>query len=784
MDRRVELLAPAGNLDGFYGAIHAGADAVYLGGERFGARAYADNFTAEELLVCIRYAHIWGRRVYLTVNTLIKEAELAELVPYLQPLYEAGLDGVIVQDIGAFALIQERFPDMELHVSTQMTLTGRYGAELLRRMGAVRIVPARELDLAQIRELKEIAGMQVETFIHGAMCYCYSGQCLFSSILGGRSGNRGRCAQPCRLPYRVEREGHAGQESYLLSLKDLCTVEHLPEFISAGIDSFKIEGRMKKPEYAAGVTAIYRKYIDKFYRGEDCHVTEEDLTALRTLYIRSGLQDGYYYRRNGRDMVTLESPSYSGNDEALLAEIRARYLKERPRIGLKLQARFHVGQPARLTVTMAEGGAADKLQVSVTGDEVEAASKRPVDEENIRRQMGKTGDTMFRVDEMEIALDENAFYPLKSLNELRRQAVEEMENLLIRENGFPVSRQGGQAPEDNATPTFLKTCISAQSPRGQFHVLCRTAQQWSALLEWMEEVEASGLGTRRPGSDMALPRRVYLEAELLYRMHAEDKELFRERLGAFREKEKDGAVGIRTIIALPPIIRSDDEPFLEELWGIYLQNKDVIQGFLARSMDGLGYLGEMIDKHGAKPAVYTDAGLYVWNHESLRCLWKLCRVDGDKDEASGANSLLQGFCLPYELRAAEQRQLLAKCSLPCEKIVYGRIPLMVTANCIVNTAEGCRKNEPGEVSFLIDRYQKRFPVLRNCRHCMNIIYNSLPLSLHAGLDKWREAVDFRLDFTVEDARETARVLRYFLSGAKGDLPYTEYTTGHEKRGVE
>ncbi|MDE7253595.1 MAG: U32 family peptidase [Acetatifactor sp.] len=775
MDRRVELLAPAGNLEGFYGAIHAGADAVYLGGERFGARAYADNFTSEELLVCIKYAHIWGRRVYLTVNTLVKEAEFAELFPFLQPLYEAGLDGVIVQDIGAFALIREHFPDMELHVSTQMTLTGRYGAKLLKQMGAVRIVPARELSLVQIQEIKESAGLQVETFIHGAMCYCYSGQCLFSSILGGRSGNRGRCAQPCRLPYRVEREGHAGQESYLLSLKDMCTVEHLSEFISAGIDSFKIEGRMKRPEYAAGVTAIYRKYIDKVYQGEGGLVAKEDLAALRTLYIRSELQDGYYYRHNGRDMVTLTSPSYSGNDEDLLARIRARYLEERPRISLKLQAKFCVGQPACLTVAIAESGI-DEIQISVTGDEVSAALKRPIDEENIHRQLGKMGDTVFCVEEMEITLDENAFYPLKSLNELRRHAIEELENLLILRNGLPVSRQIKCVPEHRDAATTEKVSVPGKSS-GQFHVLCRTAQQLNALLELLHHHQ----------TDMVLPRRVYLDAELCYQMHEADRQLLWEQFKAFCKDDRfeaAGISGIKIIIALPSIIRSNDIPFLEKIWTIYLQDKDVIQGFLARSMDGLGYLKEMIGKHEAKPAIYTDAGLYVWNHGSLRCIRELCRVDNDTNEKSDQDSLLEGFCLPYELRAAEQRQLLEKCAVPCEKIVYGRIPLMVTANCIANTTEGCQKSKPDEVSFLIDRYQKRFPVLRNCRHCMNIIYNSLPLSLHAGLSKWRESVDFRLDFTIEDAGETTRILRYFLSDAKGDLPYTEYTTGHEKRGVE
>ncbi len=303
LDRKVELLSPAGNYQAFIGALNAGADAVYLGGERFGARAYADNFTTEEICQALHVAHCMGKKIYLTVNTLFKENEAAGLYDYLCPFYEAGLDAVIVQDLGVFRLIREWFPGLPLHVSTQMTITGAGGAAFLKEQGAVRIVPAREISLSEVRAMKEETGIEIECFIHGSMCYCYSGQCLFSSILGGRSGNRGRCAQPCRLPYQI----YAGQkqilgEGYPLSLKDMCTLEYIPQLIEAGIDSFKIEGRMKKPEYAAGVTAMYRKYIDLYYRqgADGCRVEPEDLDMLRGLYIRSEIQTGYYERHNGK----------------------------------------------------------------------------------------------------------------------------------------------------------------------------------------------------------------------------------------------------------------------------------------------------------------------------------------------------------------------------------------------------------------------------------------------------------------------------------------------------
>ena len=779
MSRRVELLAPAGNPEGFYGAIHAGADAVYLGGKRFGARAYADNFTTEELIACIRYAHLWGRRVYLTVNTLVKESEFAELSPWLQPLYEAGLDGVIVQDIGVLCFIREHFPDMELHVSTQMTLTGKYGARLLKEMGAVRIVPARELSLAEIRELKKEAGLEVETFIHGAMCYCYSGQCLFSSILGGRSGNRGRCAQPCRLPYQVEQSGEITKACYPLSLKDMCTIEHIHDLIEAGIDSFKIEGRMKKPEYTAGVTAIYREYIDRYYAGESRRVDWQDLQALSRLYIRSERQNGYYFKRNGRDMVTLDSPSYgSEGSEELLEQIRESFLSDYPRMEIAMEADFSVGKPAKLTCIL-NPPHGEEMQVTMEGELVSPAEKQPVTEENIRRQLGKLGDTVFRAQRLQIHLEDGVFYPLGAINELRRQAVTKLEDALILHNQFPVCRDMeamdscaksghlamtgyGHASPDTVEAAHVSEAVGDDEPQDshradiRYHVSLRTEEQLNALVEAIS-------GAPVP------PELVYLDANLVYKAFVCWDGLLESRI---RQLER---YGCHMAIALPPILRSRDEQFLEAMWKVYTRNSDLFFGFLARSMDGLGFLWEMIrerafDEFGVAvvpPAVYTDAGLYIWNRESLRCL-------------SGIN----GFCMPYELRAAEQWALLKGCDIPCEKIVYGRIPLMLAANCITNTTEGCRKGQGKDVSFLIDRYQKRFPVVRDCEHCTNIIYNSLPLSLHGELHKWAGKVDFRLDFTVEDGQETDRVLQYFMSGAEGNPPFGEYTTGHEKRGAE
>ena len=294
----------------------------------FGARAYADNPDRDGLLSAIDYCHLHGAKLYMTVNTLMKERELeGELASFLRPYYEHGLDAVLVQDLGALRLIRSCFPDLSIHASTQMSIQSADGARLAASLGISRIVPARELGLSEIREIYDRTGIEIECFIHGALCYSYSGQCLMSSLIGGRSGNRGRCAQPCRKRYVLTDEKgqriSKGSEAYLLSLKDICALRILPELIEAGIASFKIEGRMKRPEYAAGVTAVYRKYIDLYEEAgaENYHVDEEDIRILMDLYNRGGFSDGYYHVRNAPAMMVMDRPNHAGT-QAVLASVK------------------------------------------------------------------------------------------------------------------------------------------------------------------------------------------------------------------------------------------------------------------------------------------------------------------------------------------------------------------------------------------------------------------------------------------------------------------------------
>ena len=404
-----ELLAPAGNLEIFKGVIESGADAVYVGGSMFGARAYANNFTEEELLEAIDFAHLRGVKVYLTVNTLIKNSEFSKLYDYLLPYYKRGLDAVIVQDIGVVKAIHEYFPSMEIHTSTQMTVTGADGVRFLSQFGVTRVVMAREVSLAEMKRIHEETGMELEAFVHGALCYSYSGQCLFSSILGGRSGNRGRCAQPCRLPYTVEGK----KDEYILSLKDMCGIKALDKLHDAGVYSLKIEGRMKQLEYACGVVKYYRSYIDSMKP-----VTDADYDRIKALGNRCGFTDRYYFDHNGSDMVTYVKPNFVSN--------AAEPSPEKRKLSIEGELVLREGEPGSLTVK--RGDVTYKASI----EPVSAALKAPLDKKAAIDRINKTGDTGFEFSHIKAQIGENVFVPNGALNKLRRDAISGLCDKLLK----------------------------------------------------------------------------------------------------------------------------------------------------------------------------------------------------------------------------------------------------------------------------------------------------------------------------------------------------------------
>ncbi len=814
---RVELLAPAGSREALYGALSAGADAVYLGGERFGARAYAENFSKEDICSALRTAHVLGKKIYLTANVLTRQDELDDLVSFVSELSREGLDGVIVQDIGVLAALHEACPDLPLHASTQMSVTSAEAIRYLRQFGVCRVVPARELSLSEIRMLREedadyLSGkkaverkdvfsgteaggllkkgilacgpsegsaelrepIEIEAFIHGAMCYSYSGRCLMSSFLGGRSGNRGRCAGTCRLPHRILDESGrpAGpdakkKEVYPLSMKDMCVLSILPELIDAGIHSFKIEGRMKKAVYAAGVTAIYRKYLDRCYawmqegRPGSWKVDEKDLEDLRSLYIRTDLGTGYYHTRNGRSLLTIGKPGYAGTDAALEEEISGKYLQGLPKREICGRAVFRIGEPARMYVDCAG------VSASVEGALVQASSARPLDHDGLSARLRKTGDSLFFFRELEIDADREIFLPVSAVNALRREALARLEDSLLDEWKKKAGRNLSEsARSPGKEEAGRETVPPAADP-----------ELW-ALVSSMEQAAAakeSGCSCIIVDGDFELP-------------------------GAgkndFSKKNKEN---IRCICALPPVFRVSERERIR--WMIENAAGRGFSGILVRTLEELEIVLEM----GYDGEIVSDASLYGWNRLSVNALAKDCRW----------------IVCPLELTQAQIRNAAGDRSSQMVLPVYGRVPMMETAGCVRRTENLCSKKMTGRENsrglrqaerkdvfgpqgvdredsfwYLEDRMGKRLPVRCRCGNCSNTIYNAVPVSLHsfAGGGFYREAAAHLCMFTTESAKETKEILQFFLEqdGCRGKgkktkgaarPPFSEYTNGHYKNGA-
>lgn len=744
----VELLAPAGSYDGFLGAINAGADAVYLGGEKFSARAYADNFTEEQIIKALDLAHYKGKKIYLTINTLLKDSEIDELTSYVRPYYEHGLDGVIIQDLGVSYVLKNVFPEMEIHASTQMTITGENGAKFALENGFSRIVPARELSLAEIIDIKKNVPIEVECFIHGAMCYCYSGQCLFSSILGGRSGNRGRCAQPCRLPYSVKlsEDGIAGDEYYPLSMKDMCTLQILPELIEAGIDSFKIEGRMKSPAYAAGVTAMYRKYIDLYFeKGREAYsVEKKDLQTLFKLYTRSDIETGYYHTHNGEKMITKKKPNYLAVDDMLTEELISRYVKEPEKDPVSMWISLFPGKPMELRVTDRK----KDIEVVCFGGPVQEAQNRPVTEEQVEKQLQKTGNTFVSCSEIQVEMSDDVFIPLGEINALRREAVESYEDKVRSLYGYKTNRQ------ENAIPSSEKQCESAKeitTPAIEVSVMtieqCKTALQYQV-------------------------GRIYVDADLYF-----DNAEILEKLF------KNAAKSTEVFLALPHIARKRDDLYYEKLSSMILVSK-YVKGFLLRSLEQIAFCKKLQEKklqtskNNTAFLFVADTNLYQMNRYAHYF----------------TDDCINEYTLPFELNKKELKQLSTRWQaedISSHIVLFGTLPMMCSANCIRKTEGTCdKKSRLERMQFLEDRYHKRFPVYNNCSHCYNIIYNSVPFSLHNKFEQisGMNIAWYRLDFVLENEKQTEQIIEFYeklinSEGEKEEFPLTNFTTGHFARGV-
>ncbi|MEG0962730.1 MAG: DUF3656 domain-containing protein [Lachnospiraceae bacterium] len=734
-EKKTELLAPAGSFHILKAVVQAGADAVYAASSQFGARAYATNFTTEEFIEAIDYSHLRGKKLYLTLNTLLKDCEVEELLyEYLLPFYEAGLDGVIVQDLGVMRFIQDTFPLLPIHASTQMTITGALGAQLLLDAGCSRIVTARELSLNEIAEIYQKTHAEIETFVHGALCYCYSGQCLFSSILGGRSGNRGRCAQPCRLPYGWSKDGKnfSQKEEYLLSPKDLCAIDLIPQMIQSGVHSFKIEGRMKQAEYAAGVTKIYRHYLD-YYEADPSafyEVSKEDHEKLLWLGNRSGFTQGYLTQYNGKNMITKNKPSHEKGTELptsveplLRVDMES---KEKIKGILILSKDF----PARLMIEYKE------ISLEVMGEIVQQAQKQPMKEETIREKMQKTGNTPFQFESLEIKMESDIFIPVGGLNQLRRQALDELFQKLMT----PYQRTSCTF-DSTKHPIKENSKISSVSEKESLRILVETKEQLAFALK-VPEAERIYLEQFICSRDQFV-----LElTQWVHKIHTQNKECY---------------------LAMPYVLRSASASWFQKVFPSL--SKIGVDGFLIRNLEEL----QLLKNNGIPAAqIQADYGLYSFSNLSVQKLSQL--------------GIMQ-LTLPVELNVHELQEHSCRES---ELIIYGRQPLMLSAQCLWKNTEGCTKIP--EIHYLKDRYHKLFPIKNRCEDCYNIIYNTSPLSLfhHGKTIQSLGVLGVRISFTTEGEEEMRQAITYYRQSflqdnvLKKESYWKDFTNGHFKRGVE
>lgn len=713
----------------------AGADAVYMGGSRFGARAFAENPDEKGLLLALDYVHLHGRRLYLTVNTLLKESEMSSLYDFLEPYYRRGLDGVIVQDLGVLAWIREYLPLLPIHASTQMTVTGVYGARLLKQLGVTRVVPAREISLNEAASIRREADIEVECFVHGALCYCYSGQCLLSSMIGGRSGNRGRCAQPCRLPYDVKLDGKQVKDplgQYVMSLKDLCTVSHIPDLMDAGIDSFKIEGRMKSPRYTAGVVSVYRKYIDLYLKQgrSGWKVDQADIRMLSELFDRGGFTGGYYKKHNGRDMIALkEKPGFRAANQNLFDYLDQTYVEHNKQEPVTGAAALKAGLPCSLELSW------NGIKARVQGAVPELAKNQPVTEEKIRRQLMKMGSSSYQYadpKDLHIDLEGDLFIPVQALNELRRAGVEALEQKVLDQY---IRKDILKSLAEESNQSFDQQDREAKEPR--LHILVQNRSQLEAALEF----DTVG--------------RVYLESALW------------PEADWSRAAKMCHQYGVDCYLAMPVIFRDLAKEYFTRHLSLLRQSG--IDGLLVRSLEELAFVREF----DFKLPVAADANLYTWNCRAQRLLRDLGAWE-------------QTF--PLELNSRELGLLDCR---EQELVVYGYVPVMTTAQCIRLTSKGC--GQKSGVLRLKDRMGKEMMVQTMCRFCYNVIYNPSPLSLLGQRLKIQRLAPkaFRMLLTVETAEETRKVILAFsqelCSAVKEEaqeLSLKEFTRGHFSRGVE
>ena len=800
-----ELLAPVGSKEALIAAIENGADAVYFGGTFFSARQSAYNFSNEELEEAIDYAHMRGVRAYVTVNTLIKDCELEKVCEYLHFVCNAGVDAVIVQDIGILSLIREQLPELAVHASTQMTIHNAQGVKFLEEMGVKRIVLAREMSLVEIGSIKSQTCAQIETFIHGALCFCYSGQCLLSSMIGGRSGNRGYCAQPCRKKYRVNKE-----EGHLLSPKDLNLSEHIGPLMEAGIDSFKIEGRMKRPEYAAGVVRVYRKLIDRYLATpSDFSVKKEERHTLLQLFNRE-FTTGYFFENPGAELMSRRYPHNRGTelgraiDYDKVAKLLEIQLKAPLRIGdgigvgsretgitvrniysgkkmvkeaasgffvkipidievadgeeifktfdSKLMESLEIGYIKKIPVKMSfKAKVGEPLllliddgenKVTIRAGLVNPAKTKPVSKSSIAEQLIKLGDTIFEAKEVDFELDKNIFIPVSELNSIRRQAIEGLEKVRVQK----WKRECSEPKISFGSKEFEFRPILAVNTSSIGSI--KAAVDNGADVVYMGEEVPLDIGSKKnKPQGFGIDKRRFI-----------DRVDYRHAIEYAHEKD------VKVFISTPRIVKDLNEVFSSQSQQDLFEDAD---GFL---VGNLGVMDHLRKNYINKPII-IDYPLNVFNRLSM--------------------DFFMGFServtLSPELTLKEIGELASHAPVEC--IIHGFFPLMVSEHDLVGgifpgkiPEDICLKDEKGyEFPVMIDTHN-RTNILNSRELCM---LDYVPDIIKAGVSCLRiEAKTYDPVMTGKITRDYREAIDDEVSGKKSEKHCTgAYTNGHYFRGV-
>ena len=769
MNKDIELLAPAGTYDAFLAATENGADAIYLGGKLFNARANASNFSLEELEEMVKFAHLRNVKIYVTLNTLLNNAELAEALDFAYDLYNINIDAVIVQDFGLAKVLHEYIPGLELHASTQMTVYNLAGVKELQKVGFKRVVLARELSFEEIKNICDNTDVETEIFIHGALCISYSGQCLMSSMIGDRSGNRGKCAQPCRLPYTLLKNDTEVAKGYLLSPKDLSMLDLISSI--PNVKSLKIEGRMKSPEYVATTVKTYRKYIDKYLNHEDFSINETDRKNIVQIFNRGGFTSAYLKKKQGSDMMCYEKPknwgiyigkvtSYDGkryievsnkaelnigdgieiwNNEntppsTIISEI------EGNKIG-RIHGNIHVGDKVYKTsdknlMKMARESFSRNfvkkspidMRVTIKKDEPicfeingmhynsdtipDIAQNKPVTKEKVIEQLSKTGDTPFKIENLDLTLDENLFLPISTLNDLRRNALKSYEEFVL----------------NNVHDKVIKKPLETNFKRSS------------------KQINNITLCVRNLSED-------YLNLKNVDTIYVPFKEVL-------KNKETFEKALFKKYIMLPTITKNNYDILIKKH---VLEFSKICDGFVLSNIGQLEYF------NGIDTDLIANYTFNIFNNCSIDYLSKL-----------GFSKIT----LSPELTKEQINSL--SYAIPSELMVYGAQRVMTSEHCPVGNLIGkfsgsnacskpCIKNDK---FYLKDRLGMKFEVFPDNIDCESTIYNSKITSIES---KDLKINSIRIDVTDEPLNEVQKIINTHKSGQK--MSGEKYTNGHIARSV-